>query len=214
MDIWESNSRSTHIAPHPCNQTGPYLCSGEECAFEGVCDKNGCGWNPYRINQTDFYGRGSGFDVDTNKKLTVVTQFPADSNGKLKEIVRLYVVDGKVIKSETVAKQGLPQVDTMTDPFCKATGSRRFMDLGAMAGMGDAMTRGMVLAFSVWWDSGGNMLWLDGARDGAGPCNLTEGNPDNVVTVEPAPEVTWSNIKWGEIGSTYKTGGKCKAKRT
>jgi cellulase len=45
------------------------------------------------------------------------------------------------------------------------------------------------------------MLWLDSGV--AGPCNATEGNPSNIVKVEPEPEVTFSNVKWGEIGSTY-----------
>jgi cellulase len=41
MDIWEANARGQQYAPHVCNQTGLYMCKGEECAFEGVCDKNG-----------------------------------------------------------------------------------------------------------------------------------------------------------------------------
>ncbi len=98
-------------------------------------------------------------------------------------------------------KAGLPKVNYLDDPFCKATGSRRFMDLGAMAGMGDALTRGMVLAMSIWWDEGGNMTWLDSGE--AGPCNSTEGNPTTIRKVQPAPEVTYSNLKWGEIGSTF-----------
>jgi cellulase len=36
MDIWEANGRATHIAPHPCNQTGLYECTPDECAYEGV----------------------------------------------------------------------------------------------------------------------------------------------------------------------------------
>lgn len=59
------------------------------------------------------------------------------------------------------------------------------------------------MGFSLWWDEGGNMLWLDGASEGAGPCNDTEGSPDNILKVQPDPVVTFSNIKWGEIGSTF-----------
>lgn len=213
LDIWEANSRATHIAPHPCNVTGSYLGTAAESARDGVCDKAGCGWNPYRVGQDDYYGRGSGFKVDTTKKMTVVTQFPAE-NGKLKAIVRLYVQDGKVIKAETVKKDGLPKVDSMTDELCKATNSEAFMRLGALPAMGTAMDRGMVLALSIWWDAGGNMLWLDGAQNGAGPCNSTEGNPDNIVKVESNPVVTFSNMKWGEIGSTFKSSPpSCKSRR-
>jgi cellulase len=135
----------------------------------------------------------------------VITQFPAGKDGQMTEIRRLYVQDRKVIRAGVVAKEGLPKVDHMTNEFCNKTGSRRFMDLGAMGGMGDALTRGMVLAMSIWWDEGGFMSWLDGAKDGAGPCNATEGNPTNIRLVEPNPEVTFSNMKWGEIGSTFKS---------
>ncbi|KAI0136426.1 endoglucanase 1 [Xylariales sp. AK1849] len=207
MDIWEANARSNQVAPHPCNETGPYLCTGDECGSDGVCDKNGCGWNPYRLNQTSYYGEGDSFSVDTTKPFTVVTQFPAsNSTGKLAEITRLYVQDGVVIYAETVAKEGLPATDSIDDDYCEASGSTAFMRLGAVEGMGDAMTRGMVLALSIWWDTSGDMLWLDGASQGAGPCGDTEDTPATILSVEPDPEVTFSNLKWGELGSTFSAG--------
>lgn len=46
------------------------------------------------------------------------------------------------------------------------------------------MSRGMVLAFAVWWDVGGFMDWLDGTASGAGPCNSTEGNPEFIKTIQ------------------------------
>ncbi|KAI1338467.1 cellulase [Xylariaceae sp. FL0016] len=204
MDIWEANARATQIAPHPCNQTGPYLCAGAECGSDGVCDKNGCGWNNYRLNQSDYYGEGESFAVDTTKPFTVVTQFPADADGKLIEIHRLYVQGDKVIMSETVHKEGVPEVNFENDKYCSATGATKFMGLGAMEAMGKALTRGMVVTFSLWWDDGSGMSWLDGLADGAGPCNATEGFPDAIRKVEAAPEVTFSNLKWGEINSTFK----------
>ncbi|KAI1265395.1 glycoside hydrolase family 7 protein [Xylariaceae sp. FL1019] len=203
MDVWEANARSTQIAPHPCNQTGPYLCSGAECEAQGVCDKNGCGWNTNRLAQEDYYGEGADFTVDTTKPFTVVTQFPADADGTLVGIRRLYVQEGKVIQAKVIAKEGVPAVDYETDEYCAATGATQFMALGALAGMGEALTRGMVLTFSLWWDEGGFMHWLDSTTDGAGPCNATEGDPKIIQQVEPAPQVTFSNIKWGEIDSTY-----------
>jgi len=214
MDIWEANSRSAHIAPHTCNKTGVYLCEGVECQKEGVCDKSGCGWNPYRVNITDYYGRGSQFKVDTTRKFTVITQFPA-INGTLQTIKRMYIQDGKLIDAHTVDSRapGLPQVNSMTTEFCQATGAKEYLRLGGNAGMGDAITRGMTLVFSIWWDEGGAMNWLDSGA--AGPCNATEGSPSNIVKVEPQPEVTFSNVRWGEIDSTYKVGsggGKGKGK--
>lgn len=45
------------------------------------------------------------------------------------------------------------------------------------------------------------MNWMDSGD--AGPCNATEGDPNVIVQVEPSPSVTFSKIKWGDIGSTY-----------
>lgn len=176
-----------------------YQCKGEECEFDGVCDKNGCAYNPYRIGNPDYYGLG--LEIDTTRPFTVVTQFPS-RRSKLTEIHRLYIQDGKVFENAPVNVPDIPEVDFMNDEYCDATGSERFMDIGAMRVMGEAMSRGMVLAMSIWWDEGGFMQWLDG--DGAGPCNKTEGDPDNIRKIQPDSTVTFSNIKWGEIGSTFK----------
>ncbi|KAK0711716.1 Humicola Insolens Endocellulase Egi S37w, P39w double-mutant [Lasiosphaeris hirsuta] len=206
MDIWEANSRSNHIAPHTCSKPGLYQCTGAECESAGVCDKNGCAWNPRRVKIDNVFGRGDGFKVNTLRPFTVITQFPAGADGRLKEINRVYVQDGKVIENYVVKSAGLPEVSALNDAFCNATKSDSYLRLGGTPGMGDALARGMVLATSIWWDEGGNMTWLDAGE--AGPCNTTEGNPSSVVKVEPNPEVTFSNIKWGEIGSTYKKGLK------
>lgn len=53
----------------------------------------------------------------------------------------------------------------------------------------------------------GNMDWLDVAE--AGPYNLTESNPYNFTRVEPNPEVTYKNLRWGKIGSTYDKAKGC-----
>lgn len=141
----------------------------------------------------------------------MITSFPANDNGILTEIHRSYIQDGRLIRSEVVNSTELPQVNYLNDEFCEATGSRRFMELGAHEEMGNAMTRGMVLAISIWWDEGGYMQWMDGAAQGAGPCNETEGAPSNIVLIEPNPVVTFSNMKWGEIGTTWKA--DCQAPR-
>jgi cellulase len=198
MDIWEANAITTQTTPHMCNQTGLYQCTGDECAFDGVCDKNGCGQNPYGLGNHEYYGPG--LTVDTSRPFTVVTQFPAVNN-KLTEIRRLYVQDGKVIQNAAVNYTGPPDINYIDDEYCTDTGATRFMDLGAVEGMGEALRRGMVLVFSIWWDAGGYMTWLDSGN--AGPCNATEGSPSTIVKVQPNPAVTFSSIKWGEIGSTF-----------
>ena len=193
MDIWEANSRANQIAPHTCSKAGLFGCTGNECNAQGLCDKNGCGDNPYRHRGAhEFYGLG--LKVDTSKPFTVVTQFP-EKDGVLQAIVRKYVQNGVVIEN---AMANL----TMDQAYCSAqAGAEQFSKLGGMKGMGNALARGMVLAMSIWWDEGGAMQWLDSGE--AGPCNATEGFPSSIQHIEKAPTVTFSQIKWGEIGSTF-----------
>lgn len=212
MDIWEANSRTNGIAPHTCRYPKLFKCQGDACGWGGDCDEWGCTYNPYKVGQPKHYGRGQEFGVDTTRKFTVVTQFPTNSRGELIAYRRLYVQDGKVVKQATINVSGTPVADfngtnEMTDAYCLATGgAERYLDLGGTKGMGEAMARGMVLIFSVWWDEGGNMQWMDGSVNGAGPCDATEGSPANIRNVEPFPTVTFSNVKWGELDSTYPSG--------
>lgn len=53
------------------------MCTESECGgtysedrFAGKCDANGCDYNPYRMGNTEFYGKGK--TVDTSKKFTYV----------------------------------------------------------------------------------------------------------------------------------------------
>ena len=82
MDIWESNSISQALTPHTCDVKGQTRCSGVECGDNdkgqrdaGVCDKDGCDLNPYRLGEKTFFGPGASFTVDSTKPMTVVTQF-------------------------------------------------------------------------------------------------------------------------------------------
>lgn len=204
MDIWEASSLSTQIAPHVCNQTSLYQCTGDECTWDGVCDQWGCGYNTYVNGAKSFYGRGPEFSVDTTKPFSVVTQFPADpETGDLLEIRRIYVQDGKVIPQATVNITGPPDINFINQDYCEKTSATRYNDLGATKGMGEALSRGMVLAMSIWWDESGFMSWLDGGN--AGPCNATEGDPKVILQVEKDPTVIFSNVKWGELDSTYQS---------
>jgi cellulase len=200
MDLWEANARSTGYTPHACDITGLYECTGDECGGSGVCDKSGCGFNPYALGAHDYYGYRK--KVDTTKRFTVVTQFVTDDNtsrGALSEIRRLYVQNGKVIQNVVVNVSG-SEIDSITDGYCAESASV-FQEKGGLKQMGKAIGRGMVLIFSIWNDSGSFMNWLDSGS--AGPCNSTEGNPALIQTQHPETSVTFSNIKWGDIGSTY-----------
>merc|ERR1711862_308070 len=75
------------------------------------------------MGNLDFYGRGSQYDVDTLKPMTLVTQFlttDGTDSGDLSEIRRFYVQDGKVIHSPPSTILGADDSDSITDAFCDA----------------------------------------------------------------------------------------------
>ncbi|KAJ7614791.1 cellulase [Roridomyces roridus] len=227
MDIWEANKNAAAYTPHVCSTAGLTVCnSTTQCGDGddrdmGICDKDGCDFNSFRMGDQTFLGPGK--TVDTNSKFTVVTQFVAPS-GTLTAINRLYVQNGKVINNSMTDIAGIsPAVNGITDTFCNAQksafgDSNSFERLGGLAAMGQALGRGMVLALSVWDDHTAGMYWLDSTypTDGdvtqpgvlRGPCSTTSGDPKTVESSEGSNQVIFSNIKWGSIGSTYSTTGQ------
>ena len=70
-----------------------------------------------------------------------MTQFPA-KNGKMVEIRRLYVQDGRVIENASVNITGRTALNYMNDEYCSQTGSAdRYLELGGMETMGGALSR-------------------------------------------------------------------------
>eukprot|EP00437_Effrenium_voratum_P003415 CAMPEP_0181422988 /NCGR_PEP_ID=MMETSP1110-20121109/13897_1 /TAXON_ID=174948 /ORGANISM="Symbiodinium sp., Strain CCMP421" /LENGTH=483 /DNA_ID=CAMNT_0023546101 /DNA_START=69 /DNA_END=1520 /DNA_ORIENTATION=+ len=232
MDIWEANSRATAYTPHPCSITGTYVCEGTECGdnskderYEGVCDKDGCDFNSWRLGDPDFYGRGKDFTVNARKKITVVTQFITEGNtddGDLIDIRRFYVQDGKVIPNSNISIAGVTG-NSITDQVC-ADMKEAFGDVddytrkGGLKAMGEALDRGMVLVMSLWDDAEANMLWLDSkypldkepTEPGVdrGPCRTDTGKPSYLREKFPDARVRYGKIKVGTIGSTMLGGGE------
>jgi cellulose 1,4-beta-cellobiosidase len=227
MDIWEANSIAAAYTPHPCTVSGLQKCTGSACGtnsrYDTVCDPDGCDFNSYRMGDTGFYGPGG--KVNTNSKFTVVTQFitsTGTATGTLSEIRRLYVQNGVVIQNSKVNIPGISSsYDSVTTAFCDAQktvfgDTKSFQNKGGMANMGKALANGMVLVMSVWDDHAANMLWLDSSyptdadpsKPGIkrGTCATTSGKPEDVETNAASAQVTFSNIRVGDIGSTY-TGG-------
>lgn len=79
--------------------------------------------------------------------------------------------------------------------------------------MSGSLERGMVLVMSLWDDHDVNMLWLDSdyppnkspSSPGVarGSCSTSSGKPADVESQHPDASVTYSNIKYGELGSTW-----------
>ena len=232
MDIWEGNSMSHAYTPHTCSTTGQTRCEGTDCGdiesgerYQGLCDKDGCDFAPFRLGDESFFGPGSNYTVDTTKVMTVVTQFitsDGTADGDLVEIRRKFVQDGVVIDNPTV-QVGDAKYDSVTDDFCadakqyfNGTGNEHsdFTKHGGLKSMGESMARGHVLVLSLWDDHAVNMLWLDSyyptdadLRDvpgvKRGPCSVDSGKPDDVETNYADSNVIFSNIRYGDLDSTY-----------
>ncbi|CAK7222570.1 hypothetical protein SCUCBS95973_004886 [Sporothrix curviconia] len=211
MDIWEANNAATAMTPHTCSGDSLFLCTGDQCGrtASAVCDKNGCGINPFRAGAKNFYAPGG--SVDTTKPFTVVTQFLSADNttaGNLAEIRRMYIQNGKMVSQATKSANGSTTslsalstgLGTITEDFCTQNGATDFVRLGGLTTMGKSLARGMVLIFSIWDAPGDFMTWLDSGS--AGPCSATQGDPKIIAMNNSDAAVTFSNIRWGDIGST------------
>lgn len=227
MDVWEANSISNAVTPHPCDTATQTMCEGDSCGgtysaerYGGTCDPDGCDFNPYRMGNTSFFGPGK--TVDTDSTITVVTQFiTADGtdSGTLSEIKRLYVQNGKVIANANSDISGVTGNSINAD-FCtaqkKAFGDEDiFSQHGGFSGMSEGLANGMVLVMSLWDDHYADMNWLD-SNDPAngtasdpgvarGTCSTTAGDPKTVESQHGSANVKFSGIKFGPIGSTYSS---------
>jgi cellulose 1,4-beta-cellobiosidase len=228
MDIWEANSISNAFTPHVCSSTGQTACTGNACGndadnrYDSICDKDGCDFNPFRFGNTSFYGPGK--IVDTTKPFTVVTQFITNdgtTTGTLTSINRIYVQNGKVIDNALTDMAGVTPTGAISDAFCKqqkaaTNNTDEFETLGGLAKMGKDLAAGMVLVMSLWDDYAVDMLWLDSDYPTTSPvtapgvargtCATTSGVPATVEANSPNAYVTYSNIKFGPIGSTFTAG--------
>jgi cellulose 1,4-beta-cellobiosidase len=225
MDIWESNSQATAYTPHPCSTKGQYRCEGKECGdkdqrYDGLCDKDGCDFNSWRMGNQSFFGTGSKFTIDSSKPVTVTTQWITSDKtdtGTLVEIRRIYKQGGKVIENSVSAVKGVSPSNSVSDAFCAEaktafTDKNDFANKGGLKALGDAGARGFVLVMSLWDDHDVNMLWLDSnfptdqspTKPGIsrGPCSTDSGKPDDVESKYPDATVIYGDIKFGEIGST------------
>ncbi|KAJ8696055.1 hypothetical protein PTI98_005953 [Pleurotus ostreatus] len=139
MDIWEANSEATAYTPHVCRDQGLYCSSGNDCGdgnnrYGGVCDKDGCDLNSYRMGDKNFLGRGK--TVDTTKKVTVVTQ--TVSCTRTHSRLSLHCPSATPSLTTSVSPKRLYPRD-----------NQYFNTHGGVEKMGDAMANGMVLIMSL-----------------------------------------------------------------
>lgn len=231
MDLWEANAESNAWTVHSCSKPKTYVCEGSDCGdnhknerYKGVCDKDGCDFNSYRMGEKSFFGPGSDFTVDSSKPMTVVTQFitkDGTDNSDLHEVRRYYVQNGRVIPNSHASILGDNfQGNSITDAFCDKQkdvfgDDPDFQKKGRLKTMSEALDRGMVLVLSLWDDTMSNMLWLDSAMGSGGvqkpgvlrgPCSTDTGKPQEMRQKYPTATVSYMNIKYGEINSTFNAG--------
>lgn len=146
------------------------------------------------------------FDVDTTKKITVVTQF-FTTGGDLSEVRQFYVQDGKAIAHSNPAfSSGF----SITDDFCDSQKSHfgdvnEFKIKGGLKQMGESFKNGMTLVLSLWDDPNSHMEWLDSVDDSGnarGSCAQGSGDPATLREQYPNAKVSYTNFKYGVIGTT------------
>ena len=214
LDIWEANSYSTVYNSHVCIIRGQTRYEVDS----GVCDKDGCDFNPYRLGDKSFFGPTSSI-LNTTQSFTVVTQFITNDGtdeGELYEIRRMWIQNGKTIQTRNVTVDGR-QYNSITDRFCDAQkyvfgDENVYGKMGGNRAMGDSLDRGMILVMSLRDDHENYMLWLDSdyppnkspSQPGVarGTCPTSSGRPSDVESRYPGASVSYSNIKYGEIGTT------------
>lgn len=230
FDVWEANSMGEAFTAHACNVSEPTRCSGIACGdndptggggghrFDGICDKNGCDFQTYRLGNEKFWGAGSDFTIDTTKTLRSVTQFithDGTDTGDLVEVRRFYRQGDKVIQTPSLKVGDKGPFNSLKQEFCEAElglfkDHTNFLEKGGFEATGGALEKGMVLALSLWDDHYANMLWLDSTypkgstAPGAarGPCATSSGDPKDVESQHANAYVRYMNIKYGELGST------------
>jgi cellulose 1,4-beta-cellobiosidase len=224
IDIWEANQHSSAFTMHSCEADGQTRCEGTDCGdnasgerFQGICDKNGCDMQSYRLGNKNFFGPGSSFKIDTTKPIQVTTQFITEDNtdmGKLKEVKQLYHQNGQTVEHSMYTVNG-NQHDRISADYCSdwvtdTKDGTNFLEKGGMSSIDSALEKGVVLVMSLWDDHEANMLWLDSTyptdstTPGAarGSCATTSGVPTDVESQQAGAKVTFSDIKFGPLGST------------
>jgi len=225
LDIWEANKISTAYTMHACTEGGQQRCSGIDCGdgadrFNGLCDKNGCDMQSYRLKNHTFYGPGPQFLVDSTQPITVTTQFitaDGSDHGKLVEVKQFYTQNGKTIQHPFYTVHG-NQYNTISDNYCmdwaaETRDGSNFEQKGGMGAVEKALDAGVVLVMSLWDDHTAHMLWLDSTypTDSVGPgavrgtCSTASGVPADVESKQSDAHVIFSDIKVGPLGSTISS---------
>ncbi|CRK21343.1 hypothetical protein BN1708_013087, partial [Verticillium longisporum] len=214
MGVWQSNAASYVVSAHPCINPDFHTCRDSRCPrgfsddiFPHGCDTDGCGASPYRLGNTQFYGQGQ--TLDSGAKFTVITRFHEDG------VSQSFIQAGELIDTPLNQAAGV-QGNAISDDFCDSQASafgerNRYAEVGGWSSTKRALAGQWVMVMSITHDAYANMLWLDSlypvdaaGRPGAlrGPCPANRGYPAQTVVENPQAKVTFSDIRYGPIGTT------------
>ncbi|KAF3344583.1 Cell wall integrity and stress response component 1 [Verticillium dahliae VDG2] len=214
MGVWQSNSASYVVSAHPCINPDFHTCQDSRCPrgfsddiFPHGCDTDGCGASPYRLGNTQFYGQGK--TLDSGAKFTVITRFHED------HVSQSFIQAGEPIETPPSQASGV-QGNAISDDFCDSQASafgerNRYAEVGGWSSTKRALAGQWVMVMSITHDAYANMLWLDSlypvdaaGRPGAlrGPCPANRGYPAQTLVENPQAKVTFSDIRYGPIGTT------------
>ncbi|KAK4044106.1 glycoside hydrolase [Parachaetomium inaequale] len=168
FSVWNSNAHSFEMSSHVCppDRAGPTVCGYEECDnygpyggqnhWRGQCDRWGCSYNPYRMGNTAFYGKGK--TVDTGRKFTVVTQWSET------KVTQFFIQDGQKIELPAPVVEGLPKEAGLSADMCSKQRAV-FGELDTMAQNGgwethnrQLLSQPMVLVMSIGADVHGGLV--------------------------------------------------------
>ncbi|KAI9166322.1 Exoglucanase 1 [Paramyrothecium foliicola] len=165
FDVLNSNAHSYLMSSKPCKNPGYEVCDASWCDPEKVlygedfaCDKYGCEYQPYRLGNKDFYGRGK--ILDTGKPFTVVTRFEEE------RVTQFFIQDGKKIEVPSAQAEELPDESGLSKDYCRAKQSLfdepdRFDQVGGFSKHQEAVRTPMVLTMAITDDHWAHNLWLD-----------------------------------------------------
>jgi len=191
-----------------CRRDNNYhVCETSNCGgtysddrFAGGCDANGCDYNPYRMGNTDFYGKG--LTVDTSKKFTVVSQFSPD------KLTMFFIQNGQKIEMPAPKWEGIPQDNgDLTPAFCSnapaAFGDRdRFEEVGGFSQLNAALQVPMVLVMSIWDDVSATNSTQDTYYCTYSPPPLPTHTPRKEKGKEKLTPISTTRICFGSTPST------------
>ncbi|KAH6841048.1 glycoside hydrolase [Chaetomium sp. MPI-CAGE-AT-0009] len=221
FSVWNSNAHSFAMSSHVCYEDGPHVCQQGNCRYDepypergpGRCAVAGCSYNPYRMGNQDFYGKGK--TVDTARKFTVVTQWTED------KVTQFLIQDNQKFDIPAPTWEGLPQEAGLSRDMC----ARQFSVFGErdiMSELGgwehhsrQLLDQPLVMVMSIGTDHYAWNLWLDSRYppydstgfpgEERGDCfPIEDSEPWVVENMWPSATVNWSNIRFGPIGSTVQ----------